>query len=47
MDSMNIEKMLQELRDEREGVEQAILVLECIAAGRGRIHSRGDPTLES
>ena len=28
---MNIEKMLTELREEREGVEQAILVLERIA----------------
>jgi hypothetical protein len=36
MDSMNIEKMLQELKAERDGVEQAILVLERIASGRGK-----------
>lgn len=40
MDSMNIEKMLQELREEREGVEEAILVLERIASGRGRRRGR-------
>lgn len=28
--------MLRELREEREGVDQAILVLERLAAGRGR-----------
>jgi len=37
---MNIEQMLRELREEREGVEQAILVLERIAAGRGRRRGR-------
>ena len=35
IDSMNIEKMLQELRAESAGVEQAIFVLERIASGRG------------
>ena len=34
--------MLAELRAEREGVEQAILVLERIAAGRSK--RRGRPT---
>jgi hypothetical protein len=37
---MDIEKMLAELKAEREGVEQAILVLERIAAGRGRRRGR-------
>ena len=37
---MNLEKMLQELRSEREGVEQAILVLERIAVGNGRRRGR-------
>jgi hypothetical protein len=40
IDRMNIEKMLAELREEREGVEQAILVLERIALGRGRRRGR-------
>jgi hypothetical protein len=31
---MNIEKMLGELKTEREGVEQAIMVLERMASGR-------------
>jgi hypothetical protein len=31
---MNIETMLRELREEHEGVEQAILVLERIASTR-------------
>jgi len=39
---MDILKMLAELRAEREGVEQAILVLERIAAGRSK--RRGRPT---
>jgi hypothetical protein len=37
---MDITKMLAELREEREGVEQAILVLERIAAGRGKRRGR-------
>jgi hypothetical protein len=37
---MNIEKMLVELREEREGVEQAILVLERIASGRSKRRGR-------
>lgn len=37
---MNIETMLRELREEREGVEQAILVLERIASGRGKRRGR-------
>jgi hypothetical protein len=40
MDRMDIEKMLSELRAEREGIEQAILVLERIAAGRGKRRGR-------
>jgi hypothetical protein len=38
---MDITKMLAELRAEREGIEQAIMVLERITAGRGR--GRGRP----
>ena len=37
---MNINKMLAELRNEREAVEQAIIVLQRIAAGRGRRRGR-------
>ena len=37
---MDITKMLAELRAEREQIEQAILVLERIAAGRGRRRGR-------
>jgi hypothetical protein len=37
---MDITKMLAELRNEREGIEQAIIVLERIAAGRGRRRGR-------
>jgi len=37
---MNIDKMLAELRAEREHVEQAIIVLERIAAGQGRRRGR-------
>jgi hypothetical protein len=37
---MDITKMLAELRAEREGVDQAILVLERIAAGRGSRRGR-------
>ena len=40
MDRMDIEKMLSELRAERDGVEQAILVLERIAAGRSKRRGR-------
>ena len=40
MDAMNITKMLDELKAEREGVEQAITVLERIAVGRGRRRGR-------
>jgi hypothetical protein len=40
---MDITKMLAELRAEREGVDQAILVLERIAAGRGS--RRGRPVV--
>jgi hypothetical protein len=38
---MNILKTINELREERERVEQAILVLERIASGRGK--RRGQP----
>jgi hypothetical protein len=37
---MDINKMLAELRNEREGVEQAIIVLQRSAAGRGRRRGR-------
>jgi hypothetical protein len=37
---MDIAKMLTELKAEREGVEQAILVLERIASGRGKRRGR-------
>jgi hypothetical protein len=37
---MDINRMLSELRSEREGVEQAILVLERIASTRGRRRGR-------
>jgi hypothetical protein len=37
---MDINKMLEELRAEREQVEQAIMVLERIAVGRGRRRGR-------
>ena len=38
---MDITKMLADLREERERIEQAILVLEQIASGRSR--GRGRP----
>jgi hypothetical protein len=37
---MNIEKLLAEHRAEREGIEQAILVLERIARGQGKRRGR-------
>ena len=37
---MNLETMLRELREERQGVEQAILVLQRIASGRGKRRGR-------
>jgi hypothetical protein len=37
---MDILKMLAELRAEREAVEQAIIVLQRIAAGRGKRRGR-------
>jgi hypothetical protein len=37
---MNLTKMLEELKQEREGIEQAILVLERIASGRGKRRGR-------
>jgi hypothetical protein len=37
---MDILKMLAELRSEREAVEQAIIVLQRIAAGRGKRRGR-------
>jgi hypothetical protein len=37
---MDINKMLAELRAEREAVEQAIIVLQRIAAGRGKRRGR-------
>ena len=40
MEPMDISKMLDELKAEREAVEQAILVLERIASGRGKRRGR-------
>jgi len=37
---MDINKMLVELRAERENVEQAIITLERLAAGRGKRRGR-------
>jgi hypothetical protein len=37
---MDINKMLAELRNERESIEQAIIVLQRIAAGRGKRRGR-------
>jgi len=37
---MNLTEMIVELRAERENVEQAILVLERIAAGQGKRRGR-------
>jgi hypothetical protein len=37
---MDIMKMLEELKAEREGIEQAILVLERIASGRSKRRGR-------
>jgi hypothetical protein len=42
-DMMDISKMLNELREERSVIEEAILVLERLARGRGR--RRGRPPL--
>jgi hypothetical protein len=38
---MDINKMLAELRDEREGIEQAIMVLQRLSAGQ---QTSGTPT---
>jgi hypothetical protein len=40
---MDVNKMLLELRQEREQIEQAILILERLARGRGK--RRGRPPL--
>ena len=37
---MNLEKMIAELRTERENIEHAILVFERLAAGRGKRRGR-------
>ena len=37
---MDINKMLAELREEREGIEEAILTMERLARGRGRRRGR-------
>lgn len=37
---MDINKMLAELRAEREQVDEAVLILERLAAGRGRRRGR-------
>jgi len=40
MEPMDINKMLVELKAEHEGIEQAILVLERMAQGRGKRRGR-------
>jgi len=40
---MDVSKMLAELRQEREAIEEAILILERLARGRGK--RRGRPPL--
>jgi hypothetical protein len=40
LNEMDLTKMLVELKAEREGVEQAILVLERLTSGRGRRRGR-------
>jgi len=37
---MDINKMLAELREERDGIEQAILVLQRLSAGHGKRRGR-------
>jgi hypothetical protein len=37
---MDISKMLEELRAERDGINQAILVMERLAAGQGKRRGR-------
>jgi hypothetical protein len=37
---MDVNKMLQELREEREAIEEAILILERLARGRGKRRGR-------
>jgi hypothetical protein len=37
---MDINKMLAELREERDGIEQAILVLQRLSAGQGKRRGR-------
>ena len=37
---MNINKIIEELRDERERIEQAIVVMQKLAAGRGARRGR-------
>lgn len=37
---MDVTKMLDELKRERQGIEEAILTLERLAAGRGRRRGR-------
>lgn len=37
---MDVNKMLQELREEREQIEEAILTLERLARGRGKRRGR-------
>jgi hypothetical protein len=38
--SMDVNKMLQEMREQREQIEEAILSLERLAAGRGKRRGR-------
>jgi hypothetical protein len=38
--SMDVNRMLQEMREQREQIEEAILSLERLAAGRGKRRGR-------
>jgi len=40
LSGMDVNKMLQELRNEREQIEEAILTLERLARGRGKRRGR-------
>lgn len=44
---MDILTMLSDLRQEREGIEQAILTLERLAAGRGKRRGRPPAWMKS
>ena len=44
---MDVNKMLGELREEREQIEQAILILERLARGRGKRRGRPPAWLQA